>query len=42
MASNKTAFLILRVSEAFKNKIIKKAKGKNVSKYIRSILEKVI
>jgi len=44
MNNTKTAFLIIRVTEAFKIKIVKKAKNKakGVSEYLRSILENEI
>lgn len=41
MNNTKTAFLILRVEESFKIKLVKKAKksNKSLSEYLRSILE---
>lgn len=44
MSGIKTAFLILRIEQLFKERIVKKAKEKaqTVSEYIRSILEKEI
>ena len=43
MTVNKTAFLILRISEALKKRIIQKAKkgGKNISEFVRDLLEKI-
>lgn len=37
----KTAFLILRVEEAFKARLMKKA-GKNVSEFVRKALEQLL
>lgn len=38
----KGAFLILRITQEFKDKLIKKASGKNLSAFARSILEKYL
>jgi len=44
MGNNKTAFLIVRVEEAFKKKILKKAKdtGKSISDFLREQLDKIV
>lgn len=41
MNKKKTAFLILRVEEEFKKRVIQKAKakGKTISEYVRGLLK---
>lgn len=42
MASKKGAFLILRVSQELKDKLLKKASGKKLSAFVRELLEKAL
>ena len=44
MDNKKTAFLILRISESFKKRIVHKARSDNkgISEFIRGLLEKII
>lgn len=44
MKTNKTAFLILRIEEALKKRIIQGAKsgGKTISEFVRVVLDKFI
>ena len=44
MDNKKTAFLILRVGEAFKKRIVHKARSANkgISEFVRGLLEKII
>lgn len=44
MENKKTAFLILRISEALKKRIIQRAKrdGKSISEFVRGLLDVVV
>lgn len=42
MASKKSQFLILRVSQELKDKLLKKAGGTKLSAFVRSLLEKAL
>lgn len=42
MSVKKSAFIILRVSQEMKDKLLKKAGGKRISAFVREILAKYL